>query len=107
MVRSWLSSCALPMRTWQSASQHCPLCACRWKAAKDIDCEELKRETQELETMLQALEVGFFADAKGKNMSVSVALAHVARLDELWSDTCKRHRRVVVHVSQLMRNVSP
>ena len=35
------------------------------KSGKDIDCEELKRETHELETMLQALEVGTFADAKG------------------------------------------
>ena len=35
------------------------------KSGKDIDCEELKRETNELETMLQAFEVGIFADATG------------------------------------------
>ena len=35
------------------------------RSGKDIDCEKLKRETNELETVLQALEVGIFADAKG------------------------------------------
>ena len=34
------------------------------KTGEDIDCEELKRETHEPETMLQAFEVGIFADAK-------------------------------------------
>ena len=46
--------CAL----WMSASVSL-------KRSKDIDCEVLKRETQELETTLQALEDGIFADAKG------------------------------------------
>ena len=35
------------------------------KSGKDIDCEELNQKTKELETMLQAFEVGIFADAKG------------------------------------------
>ena len=35
------------------------------KSGKDIDCEDLKRKIQELDTMLQAFEVGIFADAKG------------------------------------------
>ena len=35
------------------------------KSGKDIDCEDLKRGTQELETMSQPSEVGFFADVKG------------------------------------------
>ena len=34
------------------------------KSGKDIDYEELKRKIQELDTMLQAFEVGIFADAK-------------------------------------------
>ena len=34
------------------------------KSGKDVDCEELKRKTKELETMLQAFELGIFADAK-------------------------------------------
>ena len=78
------------------------------RSGKDIDCEELKRETHELETMLQALEVGIFADAKGIKWVPTRACVVQSRLlmlpglmtaSALERHTCKRYRRVVTHVS--------
>ena len=86
------------------------------KSGKDIDCEELNRKTQELETMLQAFEVGISADAKGMKRVLTRACVVQSRLvmlpglmtaSALERHTRKRYRRVVAHVSLLITNVSP
>ena len=82
------------------------------RSGKDIDCEELKLETHELERMLQALDV----DAKGIKRVLKRACVVQSRLlmwpglmtaSALERHTCKRYRRVIAHVSLLIWTVSP